>query len=37
MLHAWGQGEVFTGFALGGPKIRDHWEDLGVDGRKTLR
>jgi len=22
---------------LGGPKIRDHWEDLGVGGRITLR
>jgi hypothetical protein len=31
-------GEVFTGFRLGGPKGRDHWEDLGVVGRKiTLR
>jgi hypothetical protein len=27
-----GRGEVFTGFWLGGPKVRDHWEDLGVDG-----
>jgi hypothetical protein len=24
--------EVFTGFCLGGPKVRDHWEDLGVGG-----
>jgi hypothetical protein len=23
------RGEVFTGFRLGGPKGRDHWEDLG--------
>jgi hypothetical protein len=30
-------GEVFTGFELGGPKARDHWEDLGVGGRITLR
>jgi hypothetical protein len=22
---------------LGGPKVRDHWEDLGVGGRITLR
>jgi len=22
-----GRGEVFTGFWLGGPKGRDHWED----------
>jgi hypothetical protein len=25
--------EVFTGFWLEGPKVRDHWEDLGVGGR----
>jgi hypothetical protein len=30
------RGEVFTGFWLGGPKVRDHWEDLGVDRRITL-
>jgi hypothetical protein len=28
---------VFTGFRLGIPKVRDHWEDLGVGGRITLR
>jgi hypothetical protein len=33
MWHAWGRGEVFTGFWLVGPKVRDHWEDLGVGGR----
>jgi hypothetical protein len=32
-----GRGEVFTGFWLGGPKGRDHWEDPGVGGRITLR
>jgi hypothetical protein len=32
-----GRGEVFTGFWLGGSKARDHWEDLGVGGRITLR
>jgi hypothetical protein len=32
-----GWREVFTGFWLGGPKARDHWEDLGVGGRITLR
>jgi hypothetical protein len=31
-----GRGEVFTGFWLGGPKARGHWEDLGVGGRITL-
>jgi len=33
MWHAWGRGEVFTGFWLGGPNARDNWEDLGVGGR----
>jgi hypothetical protein len=37
MWHAWRKGEVFTGFWLGGPKGADHWEDLGVGGRITLR
>jgi hypothetical protein len=32
-----GRGEVLTGFWLGGPKAKDHWEDLGVGGRITLR
>jgi hypothetical protein len=31
------EGEVFIGFWLGGPKVRDHWEDLGVGERITLR
>jgi hypothetical protein len=31
-----GRGVVFTGFWLGGPKARDHLEDLGVGGRITL-
>jgi hypothetical protein len=37
MWHAWKRGEVFSGFWLGGPKVRDHWEDLGIGGRITLR
>jgi hypothetical protein len=37
MWHAWGRGEVFTGFWLGGPKVIDHWEDLCVGGKITLR
>jgi hypothetical protein len=37
MWHAWGRGEVFTEFWLGSLKVRDHWEDLGVGGRITLR
>jgi hypothetical protein len=24
LINAWGRGEVFTGFLLGGPKVRDH-------------
>jgi hypothetical protein len=32
-----GAEEVFTEFWLGGPKARDHWEDLGVGGRMTLK
>jgi hypothetical protein len=32
-----GRGGVLTGFGLGGPKAGDHWEDLGVGGRITLR
>jgi hypothetical protein len=28
---------VFIGFWLGGLKLRDHWEDLGIGGRITLR
>jgi hypothetical protein len=32
-----GRGEVFTGFWLGGPKLRDHWKNLGVGGKITLR
>jgi hypothetical protein len=37
MWHAWGRGEVFRGFRLVGPKVRDHWEDLDVGGKITLR
>jgi hypothetical protein len=32
-----GRGEVFTGLWWVGPKARDHWEDLGVGERITLR
>jgi hypothetical protein len=31
--HVARMGEVFAEFWLGGPKARDHWEDLGVGGR----
>jgi hypothetical protein len=36
MWHAWGRGEVFGRFWSGGPKVRDHWDDLGIGGRITL-
>jgi hypothetical protein len=36
MWHAWGRGEVFKGFWLVAPKVRDHGEDLVVGGRLTL-
>jgi hypothetical protein len=32
-----GRRDVFTGFWLEGPKARNHWEDLSVGGRITLR
>jgi hypothetical protein len=32
-----GRGEELTGFLLGCPRARDHWEDLGVGGRMTLK
>jgi hypothetical protein len=35
--HVTRMGEVFTVFWLGGPKVRDHWEDLEMVGRITLR
>jgi hypothetical protein len=35
--HAWGRGEMFTGFWLGDLKERDCWEDQGLGGKITLR
>jgi hypothetical protein len=32
-----GGSSVLTGFLLGGPKARDHWEDLGIGRRITLK
>jgi hypothetical protein len=31
-----GRGEECTGFWLGSPKVRGHWEDLGVGGLIAL-
>jgi hypothetical protein len=36
MWHAWGRCLQAFSWELGGPKTRDHWEDLGVGGRITL-
>jgi hypothetical protein len=36
MRHTWVRGGVFTGFWLGGPIVRNHWEDLGLGGRIIL-
>jgi hypothetical protein len=32
-----GEGRSVYRFWLGGPKARDHWEDIGVGGRIILR
>ena len=37
MWHAWGIGKVHTGFWQGDLRERDHWENLGVDGRIILK
>jgi len=37
MWHAWGIGEVCTGFWWGNPRERGQWGDPDVDGRIILR
>jgi hypothetical protein len=37
MWHPSGRGKVFRGFWLGGKNLRDHWEDVSIGGRITLR
>jgi len=37
MCYAWGRREVFTGFWLESPKVRDYWEDQGIGRRIALR
>jgi hypothetical protein len=32
-----GRGDMHTGFSWGNLKVRDHLEDLGVDGRIILK
>jgi hypothetical protein len=32
-----GEGRVVYKVLVGRPEVRDHWEDLGVGGRITLR
>ena len=36
MQHVWGRGEVHTGFRCKNVRIRDHWEDPGLDGKIIL-
>jgi len=37
MWHIWGRGEVHTRFWWETPRRRAHLEDLGVDGKITLK
>jgi len=37
MYRVWGRGEELQGFWRGNLRERDHWGDLGVDGRIILR
>jgi hypothetical protein len=37
MWHVWVRGEVHTGFWWGDLMTRDHFEDLGIDGRIILK
>jgi len=37
MWYVWVKGKVFTGFWLGGLKVRDHWEDQGVGGEDNIK
>jgi hypothetical protein len=36
MWHAWERREVFTGFWLGGPKAKYHWEDMAIGGLREI-
>jgi hypothetical protein len=33
----WMRWQAWGGVLVGSPKVRDHWEDLGVGGKITLR
>jgi hypothetical protein len=33
----WGRGEVYTQLCWGNRKLKDHLEDLGIDGRMLLK
>jgi len=37
MWHKWETGELLIRFRWGDPRERNHLEDLGVDGRITLK
>jgi hypothetical protein len=37
MWHVWGRGEVRTGFWRRKLRERDHFKDMGIDGRIILK
>jgi hypothetical protein len=36
-MHGEGRGEMSIRVLIGSPNVRDHWEDLALGGRITLR
>jgi hypothetical protein len=37
MWHAWGRGEVFTGFWFGGYNIKMDLREIGIDGANWIQ
>jgi hypothetical protein len=37
MWHVWETGDVHMGFWWGDLRVRDHLEDIGIDGRIILK